>query len=173
MLVLLECCYKEKGSLNSTHLLKYSHGVDPIANMHYHTIRHPNKWRWTRSDRLSYRFEELQIVFWISFFQFLTNIKKNFFYIHFCSFFPSFFQIHVFFIYLWFFTLCQTNLTSNCDRMFIFITFWTFFFFTYTKHKTVDKSIRTLPVFPIYFILIYNLKKIYTEVNSCPILIIC
>ena len=37
MLVLLECCYTEKGSLTSTHLIKSSHGVDPIANMHYHT----------------------------------------------------------------------------------------------------------------------------------------
>jgi hypothetical protein len=37
MLVLLECCYKEKGSLTSTHLITSSHGVDPIVNMYYYT----------------------------------------------------------------------------------------------------------------------------------------
>ena len=34
------CCWNvaTKKSLISTHLIKSSHGVDPIANMHYHTI---------------------------------------------------------------------------------------------------------------------------------------
>ena len=35
----------------------------------------------------------------------------------------------------------------------------------------MDKSIRTLPFFSIYFILNYEFSKNYSEVNSCPILI--
>jgi len=38
--------------------------------------------------------------------------------------------------------------------------------------QTMDKRIRTLPIFPIYFILNYEFKKQYSEFNSCPILII-
>jgi hypothetical protein len=36
----------------------------------------------------------------------------------------------------------------------------------------IDKSIRTLPFFSLYFILNYEFSKNYSEVNSCPILII-
>ena len=36
----------------------------------------------------------------------------------------------------------------------------------------MDKSIRTLRLFSIYFILNYEFEKNYSEVNSCPILII-
>ena len=36
----------------------------------------------------------------------------------------------------------------------------------------MDKSIQTLPIFPIYFIQNNNFSNIYLEVNSCPILII-
>jgi hypothetical protein len=36
----------------------------------------------------------------------------------------------------------------------------------------MDKSIQTLPIFPIYFILNYEFSKNYSDVSSCPILII-
>ena len=36
----------------------------------------------------------------------------------------------------------------------------------------MDKSIQMLPIFPIYFILNYEFSKNYSEVNSCPTLII-
>ena len=36
----------------------------------------------------------------------------------------------------------------------------------------MDKSIQTLPIFPICFILNYEFSKNYSEVNSCPTLII-
>jgi hypothetical protein len=40
------------------------------------------------------------------------------------------------------------------------------------KLQTMDKSIRMLPIFPMYFILNYNFSEAYPEVNSHPISII-
>ena len=38
--------------------------------------------------------------------------------------------------------------------------------------ETMDTSIRTLPIYPIYFIQNYSFSKYYLEINSHPILII-
>ena len=38
--------------------------------------------------------------------------------------------------------------------------------------QTMDKSIRTLPIYPIYFMYNYSFSKYYLEINSRPILII-
>jgi hypothetical protein len=52
------------------------------------------------------------------------------------------------------------------SMIFFFLILYIFFI------QTVDKSIQTLPIFPIYFIQNNNFSKIYLEVNSYPILII-
>ena len=80
-----------------------------------------------------------------------------------------------FFPYTWLITGFVTRVTRRVTRVQTVDSFMTYHWVCNKSNTTGDTctdSIRILPVYSIYFILIYNLKTNYSEVNSCPILII-